>query len=242
LGLVAGPDGQPVVMIVPTWCGPPEEGEARLAPLFQLGTLLAGTVDAIPYGAALRLFDPYLVHGQRTFMETCWLPALEPAGIAGLIGAMETAVSPGCAIFTHEFRGAASRVPAETTAFGLRRDHVLIEIIATFVDRSDAPEAERHRRWAQAARATFDTMALPGGYPNLLGRDDRDRASSSYGRNAERLIKAKGYYDPDNVFRSAIPLPVHPDMAGPKSAYKRGSTQPQYRRYQIAGRRHRVDT
>src|SRR5262245_33329090 len=126
LGLVAGPDGQPVVMIVPTWCGPPEEGEARLAPLFQLGTLLAGTVDAIAYGAALRLFDPYLVHGQRTFMETCWLPALEPDSIAGLIGAMETAVSPGCAIFTHEFRGAASRIPAETTAFGLRRDHVLI--------------------------------------------------------------------------------------------------------------------
>ena len=26
-------------------------------------------------------------------------------------------------IFTHEFRGAASRVPAEATAFGLRRDH-----------------------------------------------------------------------------------------------------------------------
>jgi hypothetical protein len=28
---------------------------------------------------------------------------------------MTTAVSPGCAIFTHEFKGAASRVPAEAT-------------------------------------------------------------------------------------------------------------------------------
>jgi hypothetical protein len=26
--------------------------------------------------------------------------------------------------------------------------------------------------------------------------------------NAERLIKAKRHYDPENVFRSAIPLPV----------------------------------
>ena len=29
VGFVAGPDGAPVVMIVPTWCGAPEEGEVR---------------------------------------------------------------------------------------------------------------------------------------------------------------------------------------------------------------------
>jgi len=51
-------------------------------------------------------------------------------------------------------------------------------------------------------------MALPGGYPNMLARSDAERATKSFGRNAERLIKAKRHYDPDNVFRSAIPLPV----------------------------------
>jgi hypothetical protein len=54
-------------------------------------------------------------------------------------------------------------------------------------------------------------MALPGGYPNLLPRGDADRAAKSYGRNAERLIKAKRYYHPDNVFCSAIPLPISQD-------------------------------
>ena len=33
-------------------------------------------------------------------------------------------------------------------------------------------------------------MALPGGYPNLLGRNDMDRAARSYGANAERLMIA----------------------------------------------------
>jgi hypothetical protein len=51
-------------------------------------------------------------------------------------------------------------------------------------------------------------MALPGGYPNLLAGGDPDRAAKSYGGNVERLIKAKRHYDPDNVFASAIPLPV----------------------------------
>lgn len=57
-------------------------------------------------------------------------------------------------------------------------------------------------------------MALPGGYPNLLADDDPERVAESYGPNAERLIKAKQSYDPDNVFRSAIPLPVAGAMAG----------------------------
>jgi FAD/FMN-containing dehydrogenase len=208
LGLVVGPEGVPVVMIVPTWCGAPEEGEAHLAPFFRLGTLLGNTVEAMPYGALLTLFDAYLTDGQRTFMETCWLPALDNASIDVFIEVMSTGVSPGCALFTHEFRGAASRVPAEATAFGLRRDHVLVEILTSFVDRSDKLEEQRYRQWARATRQAFDAMALPGGYPNFLVAGDADRVAKSYGRNVDRLLKAKRHYDPDNVFSSAIPLPI----------------------------------
>jgi FAD/FMN-containing dehydrogenase len=168
LGCVFDPDGAPVVMIVPTWCGRPEEGKARVAPFLKLGTLLAGAVDVSSYGASLTAFDAYIVNGQRALMETCWLPALDSGGIDVFIAAMETAVSPGCAIFTHEFRGAASRVPAAATAFGLRRDHVLVEILAVFADRSEELEEQRHRQWARATLEAFDRMALPGGYPNLL--------------------------------------------------------------------------
>ena len=42
VGLVVGAGGAPVVMIVPTWCGAPEEGEARLAPFLQLGNYIGG--------------------------------------------------------------------------------------------------------------------------------------------------------------------------------------------------------
>jgi len=67
-----------------------------------------------------------------------------------------------------------------------------------------------HRRWARDTLRAFDGTALPGGYPNLLADGDGDRAKS-YGRNAERPIRAKRRYEPDNVFRSAIPLPLSQD-------------------------------
>ena len=159
-------------------------------------------------GTSLTLYDPYIVKGQRVFMDTCWLPALDSAATDVFVEAMESAASTQCAVFTHEFKGAASRVPVEATAFGLRCDHVVVEILATFAERSDEEEEQRHRQWARATRQAFAPMALPGGYPNFLVADDTERVAQSYGPNAGRLIATKRHYDPDNIFNSANPLPV----------------------------------
>ncbi|MCA1453131.1 FAD-binding oxidoreductase [Bradyrhizobium sp. BRP22] len=204
--LIADPSGAVVVLVIPTWSGRPEEGEARLQPFAKLGTLLAGGIERQSYAALLGMFDPYIVNGLQTVMDSCWLPALDRDAIDVFIHAMENTVSPGCAIITHEFRGAASRVAKNATAFGLRRDHLLVEILASFPDRSDASDEPRHRHWARTTRERF-VSALPGGYPNFLARDELDRAGQSYGGNAGRLIEIKRRYDPDNVFASAIPLP-----------------------------------
>jgi FAD/FMN-containing dehydrogenase len=218
LGLLADPNGSLVVMVVPTWCGAPGAGELRLRPFLKLGTLLAGTIEQKSYGALMATFDGYFVNGLRVVMETCSVPALDADVINSCILAMETAVSPGCVILTHEFKGAASRVAEDATAFGLRHDHTLIEVLATFPDRSDPRDERQHQHWARTTRQGFAT-ALPGGYPNLLGKNDSSRAARSYGVNAERLIAAKRRYDPDNVFSSAIPLP--PSCPSNRAAFSR---------------------
>jgi hypothetical protein len=209
MGIVTGPSGPPVVFIVPTWSGQPEEGAARLAPFCKLGSLLTCNVMKHSYGDSLRIFDGHFANGQRVFMETSWLPVLDGGSIDVLIQAMENAASPGCAIITHEFKGAATRVPLEATAFGLRREHMLVEILATFTDHSDIREEIRHQHWARSTRQSLHARALPGGYPNLLAGADTERVGKSYGSNLDRLLRAKRQYDPVNLFSSAIPLPLH---------------------------------
>jgi hypothetical protein len=196
LGFVTGADGEPVVLVVPTWCGPAKQGEGRVGPFLRLGTLLAGAVEAMSYKASLAAFDTSIVNGQRALMETCWLPTMDGCSIAAFIESMKRAVSPGCALFTHEFKGAASRVPADATAFGFRRDHLLVEILATMDERADEQEGQRHRKWARDTLRAFDAVALPGGYPNLLARSDVGRAehslapmrTGSSGRNGTTIL------------------------------------------------------
>jgi len=101
-------------------------------------------------------------------------------------------------------QGRRLRVQAAATAFGLRRDHVLVEILASFVDHSEPLDVQRHRQWVQTTHEAFGAMALPGGYPNFSAAENPERAAKSHGSKVERLIKAKRQYDP--ITSSAPPF------------------------------------
>jgi hypothetical protein len=59
-------------------------------------------------------------------------------------------------------------------AFGLRREHFLVELIAAWEPGAE-DDGARHRRRAQDLSRALAPTALPGGYPNLLGPDDHDQ-------------------------------------------------------------------
>ena len=91
------------------------------------------------------------------------------------------------------------------TAFGLRSEHIMVEIVAGW--RPDGDDGAAHRRWAYDLWQSLAPSALPGGYANLLGPDNREQARGAYGSNGARLQALKRRFDPDGVFTSAIPLP-----------------------------------
>jgi len=203
LGLISAPDGQEVAAVVPGWCGDPAQAEAEVAPLQSLGTVVGADVRHRSFAGMLALFDGPMTQTHDVFMESCWLADISPevAEILATQGARRP--GPGCSLLTHEFRGAALRVPADATAFGMRLRHVLLEIVAQY----DGGDGSREHEWAGETVALLAPWALPGTYPNLAQRDD-PRAQKAYGPNADRLAAAKWRYDPTGLFSSALGLPL----------------------------------
>jgi FAD/FMN-containing dehydrogenase len=204
-GVLSGPDGDPDLFLAPAWIGDPVQGEPVVARLSRLGTPLLVQIAPMTYTDVLGMFDAHAVNGRHYAVPTRWLSELAPQVISSLVKAGGTRTSPFTAILLYHFHGAATRIPADATAFGLRREHFLVEMIAAWEPGAE-DDGARHWRWAQDLSWALAPMALPGGHPNLLGPDDRDQIALAYGANTARLKDLKRRFDPDSVF-SATPLP-----------------------------------
>jgi hypothetical protein len=200
-GFLTGPDGDPLLFLFPTWCGDPAKGEQVVAGLAGLGPAVSADVGPMPYGDAIRMFDAQVVNGRHYAIRTRWLPGLDPNSTAVLVAAGSTLTSPYSLLVLHHFHGAAARVPSTATAFALRRDHLLVELVSAW----DPGDGRRHREWTDTYSRALAPFSLPGGYPNLLGPDEAERALTAYGRNGPKVVALARRYDPDGVFGAAVP-------------------------------------
>jgi FAD/FMN-containing dehydrogenase len=202
-GVVPGPNGAPLMMIQPSWAGDLTAGERVMERLRDMGPLVSSNVKPMTYLEMLSMLDELGADGLHYDLRTRNIARFEPGNLAALIEAGTSRTSPLTSIPINHFYGAATRVPLEATAFGERRPHHVVFIVATWADGD--PDPERHRRWTREASAALAPHAMPGGYVNVLAPGDDDRAREAFGHNAPRLLAAKRAYDPDGVF-SGIPL------------------------------------
>ena len=159
----------------------------------------------MPYPELIRMFEAGAQPGQHYALGTRWLPTLTDDAIDVLAEAASTWPSSSSLLALHHFHGAATRVAPDATAFALRREHVLAEVIAAW---RPPGEAEPNRAWVERVATALAPGALPGGYPNILGPDDAERARLGFGANADRLLAAKRRYDPDGVLTAIASLPT----------------------------------
>jgi hypothetical protein len=205
--VATGPDGQPALLFLPLWNGDTQRGERIISEFQGVGTPQLAQVGPMTYGDILALLDRGVnaADGCHWEARTRWLPALTPGAIDVIIRAVAGRTSPYSMVNLHHLHGAATRIPAEKIGFGIRQEHLMLEIVAAW--KPDGSGGGAHRQWAHDLWEALGPFALPGGYANLLTSRDREQVRDAYGSNGARLRSLKRRFDPDGVFASAIPLP-----------------------------------
>jgi FAD/FMN-containing dehydrogenase len=206
-GIVSNGKGEPVVFLAPTWSGDPAKGEEVVAGLRRLGTPLTTRIARTTLGHAFGVFEAHVVNGGRRAAQTRWLPMLTRNAISALVALGNTKNPSFSAIVLHHFHGAATRVPSDATAFGMRREHFLVEVISANELGADFGAARR-QRVSDLTPPLPASAARPNGLRAMLGRDDRDMIELAYGPNINRLRDVKQRFDPEGIFSSVIPLPA----------------------------------
>lgn len=130
---------------------------------------------------------------------TCpFLRELTDEAILSIVEHAESAPTEQTQIIIEHMHGAASRVPATETAFGLRRAQYSINIVAAW----DNPAlADRCIAWARSCASDMKSFGASDAYVNYLGDEGAAAIRASYGANYDRLSMLKAKYDPENVFR-----------------------------------------
>jgi FAD/FMN-containing dehydrogenase len=105
--------------------------------------------------------------------------------------------------------GAYNRVPADATAFVHRHERFLLKQEVVVPADATARDRETARRWLARSWTIAHPWGSGGVYPNFPDPDLADARRAYYGTNHDRLVRIKGRYDPDGVFR------FHQGLGGP---------------------------
>ena len=198
IGLLCGPDGQPIAVQVPAYIGAVADGEKALAPFRTFGPPVADMVAPTPYVQLQQMFDAGLPAGLYNYWTSNFLKRLTDEVIDIVVDAFAQAPTPLCVLLLEPLGGAVRRVPERESAFTLREGDYNLAIVGRWADPADA---ERTIAWAKQLNRQLAPHSLESTYVNYLPEDEGSRVASIYGAaRYKRLQDLKRKYDPQNVF------------------------------------------
>ena len=190
--------GQPIVVLALFHAGDARQGEALIAPLRTLGTVLGEHIGVQPYVAWQQTFDPLLTPGARNYWKSHNFTTLGERLFDEVIAAIGTLPGPECEIFFGGIGAATTRPAADATAYAHRDARYVMNVHGRWQDPADDA---RCIAWSRDFFKASAPYASGGVYVNFLTADEGDRVGNAYGPNYERLSRVKRQYDPSNLFR-----------------------------------------
>ena len=197
--LMTSHEGDQVAVIVVSYIGDLDKGEAAVAPVRQFGAPLVDTIAPTSYVALNSLFDAAVPYGDvHRYWKSSFLKNIGDDLIEILVSRAAKLLSPMSMVMFFHLHGAATRVDRDATAYSLRDDQWDYDVISQWTDPAEAP---RHIQWTRDYWNAVEPFASGEVYVNHLDAEEAGRITGAYSRNYPRLVGLKNKYDPTNLFR-----------------------------------------
>jgi FAD/FMN-containing dehydrogenase len=211
--LLHGPDGAPLVGVIPCYCGEILEGYRILEPLRKFGTPAVDTIQPLAFPAMQALLAPSFPDGNHNYWKSTLQRELSDDAIDAIVDHASRMKSPLSAIVLEYYGGAAGRVPGDATAFP-HRD--LPWDILFGAQWAEPAETMTHRDWARSGEERLRSFSANAHLLSALDVEPEDVIDAAFGSNLPRLTAIKAKYDPTNFFR--VNYNIKPPRAQPVPA------------------------
>jgi FAD/FMN-containing dehydrogenase len=181
------------------WCytGPHAKADEVLEPVRSFGSPLVVGLQEMPFTALQSAFDALYPAGLYWYWKADFFKEISDEAINVHLKYGAALPSGHSTMHMYPIDGAASRVPADATAFAYRDGGWAGVIVG--VD-PDAANRDKLTEWARDYWAELHPTSAGGAYINFMMAEGDDRIRASYRGNYDRLAEVKRRYDPDNAF------------------------------------------
>lgn len=138
--------------------------------------------------------------GRGYRMDAFNLNRLDEATAGAVIECCQRMPAGQNCIMLHDFRGRASEVTPDETAFFQRRDHFNMQIVASWQTEA---EKEQGDKWIAEIQKITESCNNVSSYPAIPGPEGQERVRKFYGESLNKLQVLKKRFDPANRFNAA---------------------------------------
>jgi FAD/FMN-containing dehydrogenase len=198
--------GRKAVIVMGLFAGPPEAGEAVLAPLRTLGAPLLDLTGTLGYVDIQSSVDGAFPAGGRYYMKSHFMDRLSDEAIAVLLDWDARRPTADTVTVIRTLGGAVRRADPDDNAYAHRSAVYNLSLDVGWTDPALDSSAIG---WARGAWDALMPFAAGGVYINFSGLDEEADAlrGAVYGRNRDRLAAVRAAYDPEGLFEGAARRP-----------------------------------
>jgi hypothetical protein len=181
------------------WCytGPHDRADDVLAPVRSFGSPLVVGLHPMPFTVLQSAFDGLYPAGLQWYWRADFFNEISDAAINVHTRFGAQLPTGHSTMHLYPIDGAASRVPADATAFAYRDGGWAGVIVGVDPDPANAATISG---WARDYWTELHPSSAGGAYVNFLMEEGQERVRASYRGNYDRLVQVKHRYDPNNVF------------------------------------------